>query len=182
MWQFLTPCQSNLTKWRNPSKLCSSSRKDRHTHYIQLRNDRPAKSPSTKSSNSFPSPLYVLYRQNLSNPLLPFFRPTLIIPYPASMYQPHAIGSRLPSSSLLPLEVWRSRNASLYRWTRREIATWEVSEIICRRRSLQIPFLASPPPSLPPITLVASWPFNTIYCYCCRICDSWCTPWLVVVC
>ena len=50
--------------------------------------------------------------------------------YSASTCHPHAMGSNPPSSSLLPLAVWRSRRASLYRCTRREIATWVVIDII----------------------------------------------------
>ena len=49
--------------------------------------------------------------------------------YSASTFHPHAMGSSPPSSSLLPLAAWRSRRASLYRCTLREIATWVVTDM-----------------------------------------------------
>ena len=46
-WHLLMIYQSNITKWRSLSKLCSSSRNYQHTHYIQLfHNYRPTTSPS----------------------------------------------------------------------------------------------------------------------------------------
>ena len=98
----------------------------------------------------------------ISDPMLAFFLPTLIIPYSTSTWQLHAIGISSLSASVLPLVARWSRNASLYRRTRHEIATWEVTETICKGRSLQIPFLAiAPTTSLPPTTLVASWSMNS---------------------
>ena len=129
------------------SKRCSPSWNDRYTYYMQMFPDhRPTTSPSSKhQTHALPHS-----RQSLSYLLLAF-RPTLIIPYLASMCEPHAIGITPPSSSPFSLVAWRSRNASLYRWTRREIATWEVTEIICRRRSLQMFFFAvAPHPFLRP--------------------------------
>ena len=67
------------------------------------------------------------------------------------------MGSSLPSSSLAPLAAWRSRRASLYRCTLREIAAWVVTDMTGKRCSLQTPFLAKDSPSVPPTMLAASW-------------------------
>ena len=54
---------------------------------------------------------------------------------------PPRLGSNPPISPFLPLAAWRSHRAGLYRCTRREIATWVVTNIIFKRCSLQTPFL-----------------------------------------
>ena len=77
--------------------------------------------------------------------------------YSASTSHPHAMGSNPLSSYLLPLAAWWSRRASLYRCTRREIATWVVADIIWKRCSLQTHFLDEDPPSVPPTMLAANW-------------------------
>ena len=82
--------------------------------------------------------------------------------YSASTCHPHAIGSNPPSSSFLPLAAWRSRRASLYRCTRRKIATWVVTDIIWKRCSLQTTFLNKDPPSIPPTMLAANWSMSSL--------------------
>lgn len=67
--------------------------------------------------------------------------------YSASMLHPHAIRSSHPSSSLLPQAAWRSRRTSLYQCTRREIATWLITDKTWQSCSLQTPFLAKYPPA-----------------------------------
>ena len=77
------------------------------------------------------------------------------------MLHPHAIGVGLSSPpSLLLLASWRSLSWSLKRDTLCEMATYLVTETICRRRSLTILFLAIDPPSLSPRKLAANWSIN----------------------
>ena len=73
-----------------------------------------------------------------SNTSLPL--QTLADPTPRRHSIPTSLASVLSCLSLLFLAAWRSLSDSLYRYTRREIATWMVAEIIrdrlCRRLSL----------------------------------------------
>ena len=57
------------------------------------------------------------------------------LPYSSSMFHPHVIGINTPVSSLL-LAAWPSVSAMLYRCARREIATWVVTEMMWKIRSL----------------------------------------------
>ena len=82
--------------------------------------------------------------------------------YSASTCHPHTMGSNPPSSSLLPLAAWRSRRVSLYRCTRREIATWVVTDIIWKRCFLHTPFLDKDPPSIPPTMLAVNWSISPL--------------------
>ena len=155
-WHLLMPYQSNLTRWSvHPNGVPPNEKIDSPITY------RCFATTGLQHPRAMDPQIHFLLHpgQNLSNPLLTVFPPTLTIPFSASMCEPHAISISLPSSFLL---AWRSRNASLYRRTRREIATWEVTEIICWRRCLQMPFLAIAPPSFPPTTLIASWSMNSL--------------------
>ena len=82
--------------------------------------------------------------------------------YIYSPCHPHAMGSNPPSSFLLPLVAWRSRKASLYRCTRREIATWVVTDIVWKRCSSQTLFLVKDPPSVPPTMLAANLSMSSL--------------------
>ena len=61
-------------------------------------------------------------------------------PTPRLHATPMPMRSNPPSSSLLPVAAWRSRRASLDQCTRRETATWVVTDIIWKRCSLQNTF------------------------------------------
>ena len=50
--------------------------------------------------------------------------------YSASTCHPLAMGRNPRSSSILTLVAWRSPRASSYQCTRREIATWVVTDVI----------------------------------------------------
>ena len=88
---------------------------------------------------------------------------TLFDPTPRRHSIPTSLASILLLCSLLPLAAWWSLSASLYRCTRREMATWMVTEIICKRRSLQTPLLARNVPSVSPTMLAATWSIRFPY-------------------
>ena len=96
-----------------------------------------------------------LHLSSLTNPRLP---------YSSSILHPHAIASSTPVSSLLFPETRRSPSAtsSLYRCTRREIATWGVTVMVWKMRYLQTPFLAEGGPPVPPTMLATTWSIRSL--------------------
>ena len=79
--------------------------------------------------------------------------------YSASTCHLDVMGSTLRPPTFF---LWRSHRASLYRCTRREIATWVVTDIIWKRCSLQTTFLNKDPPSIPPTMLAANWSMSSL--------------------
>ena len=91
-----------------------------------------------------------------------FVLSSLINPKPYPKLHPHAIGMGLSSSLPLLLASWQSLSWILKRDTLFEMASCVVTGTSWSRRSFSTSFFTVDPPSLPPITIAASWSMNLL--------------------